>query len=275
MFLCRSTWQRLAPLTQRSAATLLLRNAPVRQMSSSSVPGSGGEALPYYLFLGVAFTGGGVYLYRTLSSDRARFRDRHEYIHTQLRPAVDSHSKNSLIPIIVGRVIVHTLLTTGLTVIAQEVMTLHHLYSNPLKGEKEKAVEVSETTEEEGVSALEDAAAEEVPEEEAVLSTSQEQVVVEEEATPALTEQEPASSPEAATVQVEQEHIEPAKESSDVETAPLLTASSDNIPEELASAAEDWSELSARKPEEAVEENAPAAQENDEIAETEKASESS
>ncbi|XP_075050855.1 protein MGARP [Mixophyes fleayi] len=234
MYLCRSTWQRLAPLTHRGAAAALLRNAPVRQMSSSSVPGSTGEALPYYLFLGAALTGGGVYLYRTLSSDKARFRDRHEYIQTQLRPTLEANSKITLITM------------------------MKHLYSNPLKGE-----EAAE-------SVIEEAAVEEI--------TEQEVVVTEEEAPPASTEQEPAPSSEAATVQEEQDVIDPAVESSDVETSPLLEANSDNIPEDLASAAEeaeDWAELSARKPEEAVEENSPAAQESDEVVESEQAAASS
>ncbi|KAM9331486.1 protein MGARP [Gastrophryne carolinensis] len=86
---CRSAWQRLAPLTQRGT-TALVRYAPVRQMSASSVPGSSGSSLPYYLFVGVAMTGAGVYVYRTLSSDRARYSERHEYIETQLKPQLGS-----------------------------------------------------------------------------------------------------------------------------------------------------------------------------------------
>lgn len=93
MHLCRNAWQKLAPLTHRGAAALL-RNASARQMSSGSVPGSSGEALPYYLLVGVAFAGGGFYAYRTVSRDKARFQDRHDYINTQLKPAFeDSESK--------------------------------------------------------------------------------------------------------------------------------------------------------------------------------------
>nr|DBA28959.1 TPA: hypothetical protein GDO54_009237 [Pyxicephalus adspersus] len=89
MLVCRSAWQRLAALTQRGTAAFL-RNAPARQMSASSVPGSSGGALPYYLLVGVAFTGGGFYVYRTLSRDKARFYERREYIETQLKPQLNS-----------------------------------------------------------------------------------------------------------------------------------------------------------------------------------------
>ncbi|KAM4050084.1 protein MGARP [Anomaloglossus baeobatrachus] len=91
MHLCRNAWQKLAPLTQRGASALL-RTASARQMSSS-VPGSSGEALPYYLLVGVALAGGGFYAYRTLSSDRARFHERHDYINTQLKPAFEEYGK--------------------------------------------------------------------------------------------------------------------------------------------------------------------------------------
>ncbi|CAJ0946789.1 unnamed protein product [Ranitomeya imitator] len=95
MHLCRNAWQKLAPLTQRGAAALL-RTASARQMSSS-VPGSSGEALPYYLLVGVALAGGGFYAYRTVSRDRARFNERHEYINTQLKPAFDDYGVIRLI----------------------------------------------------------------------------------------------------------------------------------------------------------------------------------
>nr|XP_033795221.1 protein MGARP isoform X2 [Geotrypetes seraphini]XP_033795231.1 protein MGARP isoform X2 [Geotrypetes seraphini]XP_033795240.1 protein MGARP isoform X2 [Geotrypetes seraphini] len=45
-------------------------------MSSSSVPGSSGESMIYYLIVGVSVAGAGSYIYRTLHSDRARYTDR-------------------------------------------------------------------------------------------------------------------------------------------------------------------------------------------------------
>ncbi|KAG8453909.1 hypothetical protein GDO86_000509 [Hymenochirus boettgeri] len=86
MYLCRAAWQKLVPMTR--GAVSLLRNAPVRQMTSGSVPGSSGESLPYYLFVGCALTGAGIYLYRTLSRDQARFQDRHAYIESRPKPEV-------------------------------------------------------------------------------------------------------------------------------------------------------------------------------------------
>ncbi|KAM3936542.1 protein MGARP [Leptodactylus fuscus] len=91
MYLCRNAWQKLAPLTHRGAAALL-RNAPVRQMSSS-VPGSSGEALPYYVFVAVTLTGGGYYAYHTVNRDKKRFHERHDYINNQLKPAFEEYGK--------------------------------------------------------------------------------------------------------------------------------------------------------------------------------------
>ncbi|CAN2388833.1 Mitochondria Localisation Sequence [Pristimantis euphronides] len=93
MHLCRSAWQKLVPLTQRGAAALL-RPASARQMSSSSVPGSTGGALPYYILVGVALTGGGYYAYYTVGKDRERSKDRHEYINSQLKPAFEEYGNN-------------------------------------------------------------------------------------------------------------------------------------------------------------------------------------
>ncbi|XP_044156818.1 protein MGARP [Bufo gargarizans] len=246
MLLCRNVWQKLAPLTHRGAAAALLRNASVRPMSSSSVPGSSGEALPYYLLVAVALTGGGFYAYRTLRRDKARFHERHEYINEQLKPAFEEYET---------------------------------------KSDKVEASAVSETIEEAVEAAIEETAAEEVTEQEAAPSATleQEQAVAEDEAAPAPTEdgaapapteQESAPSTEAASEQVEPENIEPVVENVE-ETSPVLEASSDNITEELASAAEDWSELTARKPEETVEESAPAAQESEEAVGSEQATTSS
>ncbi|KAG8592725.1 hypothetical protein GDO81_000604 [Engystomops pustulosus] len=200
---------------------------------SSSVPGSSGETLPYYVLVVVAFTGGGFYAYRTLIRDKARFHDRHDFINTQLRPALDDYET---------------------------------------KSNKEEAV--PETIEEAVEAAIEEAAAEEVTEqgaapiasveqeptvteeETASAPTQQEPAVVEDETAAAPTQQEPAPSTDAASEQVEPLNTEPAEETLE-ETSPVLEASSDNIIEELASAAEDWSELTARKPEETEVESAP------------------
>ncbi|XP_040274394.1 protein MGARP isoform X2 [Bufo bufo] len=172
MLLCRNVWQKLAPLTHRGAAAALLRNASVRPMSSSSVPGSSGEALPYYLLVAVTLTGGGIYAYRTLRRDKARFHERHEYINEQLKPAFEEYET---------------------------------------KSDKAEASAVSETIEEAVEAAIEETAAEEVTEQEAAPSATleQEQAAAEDEAAPAPTEQEqePAPSTEAASEQESEEAV--------------------------------------------------------------------
>ncbi|XP_030044464.1 protein MGARP-like isoform X1 [Microcaecilia unicolor] len=79
MHLCRAAWRKLVPLA-RASSTPLLRNAPLRSMSSSSVPGSSGDGLIYYLVVGVSVAGAGFYIYRTLHRDKARYADRASYI---------------------------------------------------------------------------------------------------------------------------------------------------------------------------------------------------
>ncbi|XP_041445822.1 protein MGARP isoform X2 [Xenopus laevis] len=86
MYLGRTAWQKLAPVARSSGTAALLRNAPARQMSSSSVPGSSGSSLPYTLFVCASFAGGGVYVYNTITRDRNRFQDRHEYIQSRPKP---------------------------------------------------------------------------------------------------------------------------------------------------------------------------------------------
>ncbi|XP_073197258.1 protein MGARP isoform X2 [Lepidochelys kempii] len=78
MYVCRAAWQALAArlASVSSTATLLRKHAPLRQMSSGSVPGSSGENLIYYLFAGVACTAGGYYAYRTIKSDKKRYNER-------------------------------------------------------------------------------------------------------------------------------------------------------------------------------------------------------
>ncbi|XP_040187038.1 protein MGARP isoform X3 [Rana temporaria] len=372
MLLCRSAWQRLVPLTQRATTATLLRNAPVRQMSAGSVPGSSGEALPYYLFVAVSLAGGVAYAYHTVSRDRARSHDRHEYIETQLKPKLGSIGDDSVtvetgevseitveaVEAVIEEAILEevTEATTsmvqeqpvteeeaslstseeelavnaevspeqGVTVetgkvsettvevveavleeaIAEEVTeqeagpTATMVQEQPTfeeeaslsPSEEEPAVnaeasieqgatveteEVSEITVEAVEGVIEEAVAEEVTEQEAVPTTSleKEQPVAEEEATLSPSEEEPAVSAVASTEQAEQKNAEPVAEAVAVETSPVLEASSDNIPEELSSAAEDWSELSARKPEESVE-ISDAAQESEEAIESEVAASS-
>uniref|UniRef100_F7AKX3 Mitochondria localized glutamic acid-rich protein n=1 Tax=Xenopus tropicalis TaxID=8364 RepID=F7AKX3_XENTR len=86
MYLCRAAWQKLAPVARNSGTAALLRNAPARQMSSSSVPGSSGSSLPYTIFVCASLTAGGLYVYHTLTRDQARFQDRHEYIRSRPKP---------------------------------------------------------------------------------------------------------------------------------------------------------------------------------------------
>ncbi|XP_018412604.1 PREDICTED: uncharacterized protein LOC108787524 isoform X4 [Nanorana parkeri] len=150
------------------------------------------------------------------------------------------------------------------------VVELQHIYSNPLKGVAVETKEASETIEESVEAGIVEAAAEEVTEQEAIPATplEQEQPLTEEESSASPLEEEPAASPEASTEQVEQENTEPVVEAVAAETSPVLEASSDNIPVELASAAEDWSEFSARKPEESVEENLSVAEESEEAVES-------
>ncbi|KAM4706611.1 protein MGARP [Discoglossus pictus] len=229
MHLCRAAWQRLAPLASRRGSTSLLQTAPLRQMSSGSVPGSSGDALPYYLFVGVSVAGGGFYLYRTLSRDRSRFEDRHEYLANRRK------GNTNIFP--------------------------PHVYSNPLQGEEAETSIVSEEAAQavtvEAVAVAAEEAVEEVIEQETVPTASLDpEETVSDEVTPVATEvaeeQEPTPSAEVAPVQEEQD-VGSTEQISE-ETSPILETSSDDIQEELSSAAEDWSELSARKPEEAGEE---------------------
>ncbi|XP_075471291.1 protein MGARP [Ascaphus truei] len=219
MHLCRAAWQKLAPLATSSRGTAaLLRNAPLHRMSSSSVPGSSGSALPYYLLVGVSVTAGGVCVYRTLASDRSRFQDRHTEIDN--RPKQEWTAK-----------------------------------AWPPKGEEAETSDISEASEEAPeVVAVEVEVADdkEITELEEIAAVVEEDAVaaVEEESVP--TELDQTSSLEAAAVQGIQ-NIESAEEVSDASPSPVLEASSESIQEELASAAEDLSEHCAIDLEEATE----------------------
>ncbi|CAH2301012.1 MGARP isoform X2 [Pelobates cultripes] len=243
MHLYRAAWQRLATASRGTAA--LLRNAPTRQMSSASVPGSSGVALPYYLFVGVTFTGGGIYVYRTLNRDRARFQDRHNLL---------SRSKEE-----------------------PELSA---------KGLEAEPNDVSEAIEEAAESVTVEAVAvtvEDVTEEESIQTASleEEQPLIEEQETASPAVEEITASSEVTPTPVE-ERIEVTEEVLGGSSSPVLEAVSDNVLEDLASAVEelasptdDWSELSARKPEEIVEETLQVTEECNEIEESEKVAASS
>ncbi|XP_030095075.1 protein MGARP [Serinus canaria] len=75
MSLCRAASQALAARLSRApaAASRLKQRAPLRQMSSGSVPGSSRDSMMIYLLAGVAAFGGLFYAYRVVSSPRSKF----------------------------------------------------------------------------------------------------------------------------------------------------------------------------------------------------------
>ncbi|KAM6073512.1 protein MGARP isoform 1-T2 [Theristicus caerulescens] len=83
MYLCRAASQALASRLSRapSAASRLKQRAPLRQMSSGSVPGSSGENMIYYLLAGVAAFGGLFYAYRVVNSSRSRYIEHMNILH--------------------------------------------------------------------------------------------------------------------------------------------------------------------------------------------------
>ncbi|XP_071411828.1 protein MGARP isoform X1 [Pithys albifrons albifrons] len=83
MSLCRAASQALAFRLGRApaAAGRLKQRAPLRQMSSGSVPGSSGENMIVYLLAGVAAFGGLFYAYRVVSSSRSRYIDHMNVLH--------------------------------------------------------------------------------------------------------------------------------------------------------------------------------------------------
>ncbi|XP_074085380.1 protein MGARP [Macrotis lagotis] len=78
MYLCRAVGKTLAlPLrTPPSSPPVLWKQASLRQMSSKRIPGLTGSNLIYYLFVGVTFSAGGYYVYRTVTSDQTRYKER-------------------------------------------------------------------------------------------------------------------------------------------------------------------------------------------------------
>ncbi|XP_061440936.1 protein MGARP isoform X3 [Rhineura floridana] len=75
MHLCRVAWQTLASRLTR-AAPFLRGHVPFRPMSSGSVTGSSGQKFIYYLIVIGAAGGGGLYAYKTVTSDNARYKKR-------------------------------------------------------------------------------------------------------------------------------------------------------------------------------------------------------
>ncbi|MGH0160851.1 UNVERIFIED_CONTAM: hypothetical protein FKN15_057621 [Acipenser sinensis] len=71
-----AAWQKLAPVARTSTTRFARNAAPVRHMSSSSAPGSTGDNLMYIILCGGSFAGAGYYVYKTLTTDSARFQDR-------------------------------------------------------------------------------------------------------------------------------------------------------------------------------------------------------
>ncbi|KAG7223316.1 hypothetical protein INR49_015672 [Caranx melampygus] len=87
MLKCRTVWKKLAPLA-RDSSSLCRQNVrraglnngsavrvPAAQMSTGSA-GGGGENKMYFLLVGAACLGGGIYAYRTVTSDQRRYLDR-------------------------------------------------------------------------------------------------------------------------------------------------------------------------------------------------------
>ncbi|XP_046876357.1 apoptosis-inducing factor 1, mitochondrial isoform X2 [Hypomesus transpacificus] len=92
MLKCRTMWRKLAPLT-RASSTLCRQNTrravlnnerspvllPLARMSSEA-PAGGNENKIYFLLVGAACLGGGIYAYRTIKGDKDRYNDRLEEI---------------------------------------------------------------------------------------------------------------------------------------------------------------------------------------------------
>ncbi|XP_035759596.1 protein MGARP [Egretta garzetta] len=64
-----------------TSISILVFIAPLRQMSSGSVPGSSGENMIYYLLAGVAAFGGLFYAYRVVSSSRSKYIEHMNILH--------------------------------------------------------------------------------------------------------------------------------------------------------------------------------------------------
>ncbi|XP_051895752.1 protein MGARP [Pristis pectinata] len=80
MYLCRVAYHNLAPVAKISFSSGLLRNVyrygSIRQISSGGHGGSSGENMLYVLMVGGVFAGAGLYTYKVLHADKARYNDR-------------------------------------------------------------------------------------------------------------------------------------------------------------------------------------------------------
>ncbi|KAL7838893.1 hypothetical protein AOLI_G00272970 [Acnodon oligacanthus] len=92
MLACKAVWSRLAPLAPLARASSTLcrqggkraavfrheRRPPLVQQAhmSSGPTGGGGENAIYFVLVGAACLGGAVYVYRTVSGDKARYEER-------------------------------------------------------------------------------------------------------------------------------------------------------------------------------------------------------
>ncbi|TSR75237.1 Apoptosis-inducing factor 1, mitochondrial [Bagarius yarrelli] len=102
MFRCKTVWNKLAPVA-RASSTLcrqtgkkaLLRNdrrpafTPQTHMSSSQLGGGGDNAI-YYVLVGAACLGGGVYAYRTITGDSERYTERIAELEGRLKKRSES-----------------------------------------------------------------------------------------------------------------------------------------------------------------------------------------
>uniref|UniRef100_A0A3B4DH67 Apoptosis-inducing factor 1, mitochondrial n=1 Tax=Pygocentrus nattereri TaxID=42514 RepID=A0A3B4DH67_PYGNA len=100
MFTCKAVWNKLAPLAPLARASSTLcrqggkraavfrheRRPPLVQQAhmSSGPTGGGGENAIYLVLVGAACLGGGVYVYRTVSGDKARYEERVTQISSRL-----------------------------------------------------------------------------------------------------------------------------------------------------------------------------------------------
>ncbi|XP_076606214.1 apoptosis-inducing factor 1, mitochondrial isoform X6 [Chaetodon auriga] len=102
MLKCRTVWKKLAPLA-RASSTVCRQNvrragltngripaqAPAARMSTGPT-GQGGENSVYFLLVGAAVLGGGVYAYQTVKGDKKRYQERIDEISSrQQKPTTE------------------------------------------------------------------------------------------------------------------------------------------------------------------------------------------
>lgn len=105
MLKCRTVWKKLAPLA-RDSSTLCRQNVkraglnnasavrvPAAHMSTGAAGGGGGENKVYFLLVGAACLGGGIYTYRTVTGDQRRYLDRMAHRSDAQKTAVPSQSE--------------------------------------------------------------------------------------------------------------------------------------------------------------------------------------